>query len=153
MTPELLSLGFLVGNDGVMMDPKKTRTLENWPSPSNIKKARSFMGLASFYRKFIWNFGSITTPITDCFKIGVFHWTEQAEIRFRRLRAVLQTEPILALPNFDSLFELECGASLLGIGAILTQDGHPIAHFLDKLAESRRKWTTYEQELFAVDRA
>lgn len=66
MVNELLFLSFLVGQEGIRMDPKKTNAVDEWLSLSTITETQSFMGLAFFYRKFIRNFGSITTAITDC---------------------------------------------------------------------------------------
>lgn len=100
------------------------------------------MGLAS-YRKFIRNFGTITAPITDCFKKGEFQWTDKAKESFRKLKIILQTEPVL-------LFELECDACVVGVEAVLTQAGHPISYFSENLAEGRRKWTADEQKLYAL---
>lgn len=85
------------------------------------------MSLASFYRKFIKFVGAIITNIIDFLRKGEFAWTEKAEESFQRLKVILQTDPVLKLPDFNILFEIECDISLVGVGAILIQAGHPIA--------------------------
>jgi len=94
----------------------------------------SFHGLASFYRGFVSNFSSLASPLNELVKKDtLFCWNEKHKQAFKRLKAQLTNAPILALPNFEKTFELECDASGVGIGAILLQGGHPIAYFREKL--------------------
>lgn len=111
------------------------------------------MGLASFYRKFIKKFSTIAAAITDCLKKGKFSQTSKAESSFQNLKKRLSDAPVLTLPDFDKIFEIECDAWIVGVGAVLLQARHPVAYFSEKLAEGRKNWTTYEQELYALVRA
>ncbi|XP_068486670.1 uncharacterized protein [Phaseolus vulgaris] len=127
-------LGFVVSIKGVHVDQSKVVAIQNWPTPTNVNDVRSFHGLASFYRRFVPNFGTIAAPLNDIVKKDVvFKWEEEQQHAFDVLKEKLTNAPILALPNFAKTFEIECDASSIGIGAVLLKEGHPTTYFSEKL--------------------
>jgi len=80
------------------------------------------------------DFSTIAAPLNAIVKKDVvFKWGQKQENAFQTLKDKLTKAPILALPNFAKTFEIKCDASNIGIGAVLLQEGHPIAYFSDKL--------------------
>ncbi|KAE8655824.1 putative CCCH-type zinc finger family protein [Hibiscus syriacus] len=120
-TTSVTFLGFVVSTDGVHADQSKVDAVLEWPRPKTLHDIRSFHGLASFYRRFIRNFSTLIAPITECLK-----------------------------GHFDKVFEVNCDASDVGIGGVLSQAGRPVAFFNEKLSGSKKNYSTYDLEFYAI---
>jgi len=115
-------LGHVITSEGVAADPEKLDTVAKWPVPTNVTEVRSFLGLCSYYLRFIEHFSGIAKPLhrlTE--KERVFVWTEEYKEAFETLRSRLVSAPILALPDFSLPFILDTDASKEAIGAVLSQ--------------------------------
>ena len=75
----------------------------------------------------MFRYGSVAKPLNDMLKKDNFYWTQEAKLAFQKLKDLLVSTPVLALPNFDKEILVEADASGMGIGAVLMQDNHPIA--------------------------
>ena len=84
---------------------------------------------------------------------GDFYWTEAAEQAFKRVKALITQAPILRLPDIGKVFECACDASGVGIGGVLSQEGHPIEYFSESLNDVRLRYSTYDREFYAVIQA
>ena len=97
----------------------KIRAILEWHRPKSLTELRGFIGICTYYRKFVKRFSQLTSPHTDLTKKDAFQWHEGAENAFQIMKEVISNCHILALPDFSKPFVLECDASGEGIGVVL----------------------------------
>jgi len=113
-------LGHLISSEGVVVDPAKIQSVQNWLVPTSPKGVHSFLGLAGYYRKFVRGFGIIDAPLTKLLTKDGFCWSEDSLLAFNKLKQALISPLVLRLPNFSQQFVVECDACGDGLGAILS---------------------------------
>lgn len=156
--PELKYLGFVVDKDGLRTDPEKVDKIINYPRPKTCTELKRFVGLISWYRRFVRNFAIIAAPIHDLTKGKKKNqslvWTEEANEAFIELKRCLTTAPVMATPDFTKKFKIQCDASSTGIGAVITQgegdDERPIAFDGRKFRGAELNYDTTQKECLAV---
>ena len=126
-------LGHVIDADGVAMDKDKVRAVADWPTPRSVWALRGFLGLASYYRKFIKDFGMLAAPLTRLMSKERFWWCPEAQDAFQALKHALGQDPVLQMPDFDIRFIVECDASGTGFGAVLHQGAGPLAFSIGPL--------------------
>lgn len=159
-------LGHVVSDQGISVDQGKIARIRDWPTPTN-SQLRSFLGLASYYRRYVKGFSAIAAPLhalsvkahentgKGC---GPFIWTTEAGDAFGILKQALCEAPVLAFPQFDRDFVLETDASLKGLGACLSQYDdsgslHPVAYAsrgLRGAEQNYRDLSSFKLELLAL---
>ena len=154
---EVHYLGHVVNREGISTDPEKIRAISSWPTPVNASEVKSFIGLCSYYRRYIQSFSDITQPLTQCSQEKPFNWTPVADVAFRQLKQALTRTPVLGYPNPNGEFILDTDASHYGVGAVLSQlqDGHErvIAYFSRSLNRAEKQYCVTRKELLAMVKA
>jgi hypothetical protein len=157
-------LGFIIGTDGIAVDPEKIAAVENWQRPQSVKGVQSFLGFCNFYRKFVRDYGRIASPLNQLTHKGQsFAWTEDCQVAFDELKRRLLTAPILRHFSYDSDVEtrVETDSSDGVVAGVLQQRGkggnendwHPVAFFSETMHGAEHNYPIHDKELLAVVRA
>ena len=135
---EVPFLGYIIGKGAIKMDPEKVEAIISWPTPRSAQEIHMFLGLASFYRRFIRSFSRLSRPLTELLKKNrIFRWNPAANAAFAALRTAFTRAPILKYFDPTLPVVLETDASEFALGAVISQrnpDGelHPVAFYSRK---------------------
>lgn len=149
-------LGFEVSSEGIRPGNRKIEAVERFPVPQNQHNVRQFLGLASFFRRFVPQFSVIAKPLTQLLKKDFqWMWGSDQENSFRQLQKLLSQKPTLALYNHQAYTELHTDACKIGVAGILLQkDDHgvlkPVAYFSRQTTPEEQNYTSYDLETLAV---
>ena len=155
---ELKYLGQVVSDQGIATDPQKREKVLSWPVPTCCSDVRSFLGLCSYYRRFVPSFANLAKPLYLLLEDGRhFSWTEEADAAFQELKRRLTQAPVLGYPLPDGKFILDTNASNYATGAVLSQvqDGQErvISYFSQSLSKAERQYCVTQKELVAIVKA
>ena len=148
-------LGFEVSPGGIKASPGKIKAVIEWPRPKSVHDVRSFLGLATYYRRFVRGFSEMARPLMELTRAGAeWKWSTSQHEAFNRLKLELTTAPVLKLPDFERQFVVTTDASDAAVGAILEQDFgnglHPVALSSRKLNNAEMRYSAYERELLGI---
>jgi hypothetical protein len=141
-------LGYIIDECGMHVDPTKIQVIRDWPTPTTFIELHNFLGLANFYHRFVLGFPHITWPSSQVTKGGAkvkFFWSESQQKALVELKHHLYCAPVLTLPDLQQPFEIKTNASDYAIGAILTQQRHPVAYHSVTLSNTVQKYPTYDK--------
>jgi hypothetical protein len=154
-TEEVGYLGHIVSSSGIRPDPAKTKAIDEFPRPRKLRDVRSYLGLTSYYRRFVKGFAKIAKPLTQLLKKSQpFEWTDECEMAFQELRNKLIEPPIMAHFKPECPIILYTDSSDYAIGAILSQiqNGREvvISYNSKRLDERQMKFCVSEKECLAI---
>ena len=152
---EVTFLGHIVSAEGIRPCVDKIDAVKNFPRPKTCKETASFLGLASYYRKFIRGFSDISRPLDALKNAKKFCWEEVHERAFSKLKNVLTSDEVLAYPKFDRPFLITTDASNLAIGGVIAQTDdngieRPIAYASRALKKEEKNYSTFDKEALAI---
>ncbi|UYV65660.1 hypothetical protein LAZ67_3004992, partial [Cordylochernes scorpioides] len=152
---ELEILGHITNQHGIKPAEHNIKAIRDFPRPKKIKEVQSFLGMCSYYRKFIKGFSKIADPLTSLIKKNVpFTWTENQEKAFQTLKVALINPPILGHFDLNAITYIHTDASNIGLGATLVQkfgDKEKVISYLNRtLSKPEQNYSTTEKECLAV---
>lgn len=153
---EITYLGYVVGHDIIRPNPENIKSVANFPIPRNVADVHSFVGLCSYFRKFIFNFALLAKPLYDLLKKDSnFTFGDKEMATFELLKSKLIDDPILSIYGPQNVTELHCDASSHGFGAILMQrqsDGkfHPVFYYSKRTTDVESRLHSYELETLSI---
>ncbi|KAM2638519.1 hypothetical protein EV1_022881 [Malus domestica] len=154
MVKQGIVLGHIISEKGIEVDKSKIDLVRHLPSPTSVREVRSFLGHASFYRRFIKDFSKVAQPLCRLLQKDVtFEFNEACTASFNQLKELLTTAPIIVPPDWSLPFELMCDASDYALGVVLGQRKdkrpHVIYYASRTLNDAQLNYSTTEKELLA----
>ncbi|GBM49180.1 Transposon Ty3-G Gag-Pol polyprotein [Araneus ventricosus] len=152
---EISYLGHIISADGVKTDPKKTKSVLDWPRPETVHDLRSFLELFTYYRRFVRNFSAIGKPLHKLTEArSNFNWTEECEKSLNSLMQSFITFSVWTYPRTDKEFILDTDAINEGIGAVLFQkignEERVIAYLTKSLGNPERNYCVTRKVLLVI---
>ena len=154
---EINYLGFKVGNNQISPKIERVKAIQILEAPKTKKQLRSFLGMVSFYRKFLPNLSTVTAKLTDLLRKDVkepIQWSQEDKSLFEEVKMMLASPPVLMLPDLKKQFCLRTDASMNGMGAVLFQywdnEPRPVAYASQKFLDREKRYSTVERECLAI---
>ena len=149
--PEINFFGHKLSSKGLAPDPKKVEALKSFTRPKDIKQLRSFIGMANFSSRFIRNYSTLTASLRELMKKSTkWEWNDQHESSFQKVKDELRECTVMSFYDPHMHTTLVVDGSPFGLGAVLTQDGKPIAYASRSLTAVEQRYSQIEREVLAI---
>ena len=143
-------LGHWMTPDGIKPWKRKVEVILKMKPPTNVKELCSFLGHFNYYCDMWPHRTHVLSPLTVMTGKGAFQWNAQHQQAFETMKSIVATDALLAYPDPNQPFDLETDASDYQLGAVITQNGHPITYFYRILNSAQKNYTTIEKELWSI---
>lgn len=151
---EVKYLGYVISRDGIKPDSKKIQGILDMERPKTVTEMKALIGMVQFYRDMWKQRSHILSPLVDATTKGKgktpINWTPELNAAWLKLRDVISGETLLRYPDWNIPFEIHSDASDYQLGAVLSQEGKPIAFFSRRLSKAQMNYTTTEKELLSI---
>ena len=144
-------LGFELIDDGIRPQANKVDAILRLKAPTNRKQVRQLVGMVNYYRDLWPKRAPIMAPLTELTSEKLkFDWSEEAQTAFEQVKTMVAQTTMLTYPDFEQPFVIHTDASIHQMGAVLSQNGRPIAFWSRKLNEAQAHYPANKCELLAI---
>ena len=144
-------LGYNISREGIRPSQNKVQAILQIQPPKTRKQLRRFIGMVNYYRDMWPQRSHFLAPLSTLTSVKVkWKWTEEHQIAFEQMKALIAKETLLTYPDFSKEFEIHTDASKLQLGACISQGGKPVAFYSRKLQPAQTRYTTTERELLSI---
>ena len=150
---EIDYLGYMITPTGIKPNPKKIKAIQEMDRPTTTTEVRRFIGMVQYYKDLWPRRSHLLTPFTDISsgpKGKKISWNDELEQAFNDVKAMICKQTLLIYPDWNKPFEIHTDASDYQLGAVISQNGKPIAFFSRKLNKAQKNYTTTEKELLSI---
>ena len=143
-------MGNIISSDGMTPDPAKINAIVNMQRPDSLESLRRLLGLVEYLSQYIPGESDITAPLRDLLKEQTWSWLEKHEDAWNAIKSVLIKQPVLQFYDVNKDIIVQADSSSTGLGAVLIQDGKPVAYASRALTRTERNYAQIEKELLSI---
>ena len=149
--PEVKFMGHVISKEGLKPDPAKVKAVEDMPQPSCKQEVLSLLGFVNYLSRFLPRLADVTQPLRDltC-KDAKFTWAKQHDTAFKEVKKLVVNHPMLEYYDCNAEVTLQCDASKRGLGAVILQNGQPVAFASKTPSPTERRYAQIEKECLAI---
>ena len=149
--PEVMFMGHVISKEGLKPDPAKVKAIEEMPQPTCKQEVLSLLGFINYLSRFLPRLADVAQPLRDLIsKDAKFTWSKQHETAFKEVKKLMVNHPILKYYDCTAEVTLQCDAREKGLGAVLLQNGQPVAFASKTLSPTERRYAQIEKECLAI---
>jgi len=148
---EVEYLGYMITRNGIKPISKKVDAILQLTPPKTKKQLRRFIGMINFYRDMWQHRSDILAPLCDLTSVKAkWKWTDLHQKSFEKMKAIIARRVMLSYPDFNKAFHIHTDSSDNQLGAVISQEGTPVAFYSRKLNPAQKKYDTIEKELLSI---
>ena len=148
---EVKFMGHVISKEGLKPDPDKVTAIKNMPKPTSTSEVQTLLGFVNYLSKFLPKLSDVSAPLRELsISPAKFTWARQHDKAFTTIQQLVIQHPVLKFYNEEEEATIQTDASDKGLGAVLLQNGQPVAFASRTLSKTEQRYATIEKECLAI---